>query len=207
MASVVARLYLLFTPSLCRHDPWDTLARAIEGGVDLVQWRVKDQAHADCQRCLDVCAAHGVPMIVNDHVALAVEVGAAGAHVGQADMPAAQARALLGRDKILGVSTHDLSQLTAAEAAGADYVGFGPCYPTATKDYAQGLGPEVAGRAVRSTRLPVFAIGGIDTLCARELVSAGCSRVAVSSVILGTDDPRRAARALRAVLDAAAPIT
>jgi thiamine-phosphate pyrophosphorylase len=201
MASLVARLYLLFTPSLCRRDPWDTLARALEGGVDLVQWRVKADARADLARCMQVCGAAGVALIVNDHVELAVEVGAAGAHVGQEDMPAAAARQRLGDGKLLGVSTHDEAQIHAAQAAGADYVGFGPCYPTSTKGYTEGLGPARAAAAARSTTLPLFALGGIDALRARELVAAGCARVAVSSAILGATDPRRAARALRAVLD------
>jgi thiamine-phosphate pyrophosphorylase len=116
-------------------------------------------------------------------------------------MPAAAARERLGDGKLLGVSTHDEAQIRAAQAAGADYVGFGPCYPTSTKGYTAGLGPARAAAAARSTTLPLFALGGIDALRARELIAAGCARVAVSSAILGAADPRRAARALRVVLD------
>jgi thiamine-phosphate pyrophosphorylase len=200
MASVAARLCLLFTPSLCRLDPWTTLALALEGGVDLVQWRSKHRDAAGSERCRALCATAGVPMIVNDDVALAVALDVAGAHVGQDDMPPLQARARLGQHKILGVSTHDLAQVAAAAAATADYVGFGPCYPTATKGYRHGLGPAAAGAATRAARVPVFAIGGIDATRARELVAAGCSRLAVATAILHADDPAGAARALRSAL-------
>jgi len=201
MASVSARLCLLFTPAACRDDPWRTLAEAIAGGVDLVQWRVKAHDPHGAARCLAACTEAGVPLVVNDDVDLAVALGAAGAHVGQDDLPAARARALLGPDRILGVSTHDLDQLGAAERAGADYVGFGPCYPTATKGYTEGLGEAAVAEAVRRAGVPVFAIGGIDAERARRLAAAGCRHVAVSSAILAAPDPRAAARALRTALD------
>lgn len=200
MARIGSRLCLLFTPSACRLDPWATLARAVDGGVDMVQWRVKGDARPLSEHCRDLCAALAVPMIVNDDVDLAIALDAAGAHVGQDDLPAAQARARLGPRRLLGVSTHDLAQLVAAEAAGADYVGFGPCYPTATKGYTHGLGASAAGAAVRHTRLPLFAIGGIDASRARELAAAGCTAIAVSTAILTSDDPAGAARALRDAL-------
>jgi thiamine-phosphate pyrophosphorylase len=209
MASVTARLCLLFTPASCRLDPWLTLARALDGGVDLVQWRVKaagdpkGAATRDAAaRCLATCRARAVAMVVNDDVDLALALAADGAHVGQEDLPAVRARALLGPHRILGVSTHDLPQLAAAEEAGADYVGFGPCFPTPTKGYREGLGATAAGDATRRARIPVFAIGGIDAARAGALAAAGCTRVAVSSSILGALDPERAARALRAALGA-----
>lgn len=201
MASVTSRLCLLFTPSACRGDPWDTLARAVEGGVDLVQWRVKGDARPGSERCLRICRSLGVPMIVNDDVDLALELDADGAHVGQDDLDARTARARLAH-RLLGVSTHDLHQLTAAERAGADYLGFGPCHPTPTKGYATGLGPAAAAAATRATRIPVFAIGGIDEARTRELRRLGCTRIAVARAILASDDPAAAARALRRALEA-----
>ncbi|MEZ5963275.1 MAG: thiamine phosphate synthase [Planctomycetota bacterium] len=200
MASSTPSLCLLFTPDECRSDPWQTLARAVAGGVDLVQWRRKGDARPGSERCRALCAELGVPMVVNDDVDLAVALDAAGAHVGQDDLAPAQARARLGPTRWLGVSTHDLAQLEAAQTAGADYVGFGPCYPTATKGYAVGLGPEAAGEATRIARIPVFAIGGIDAIRARELARAGCRAIAVSAAVLTAEDPRQVAAALRAAL-------
>jgi thiamine-phosphate diphosphorylase len=196
------RLCLLFTPAACRLDPWHTLERALAGGVDLVQWRVKEDARAGSARCRAICTAFGVPMIVNDDVALAVALDAAGAHVGQDDLPAASARRLLGPGRLLGVSTHDHDQIAAAVAAGADYVGFGPCYPTATKGYRTGLGASAAGAAARQASVPVLAIGGIEVARVAELRRAGCGRIAVARAILAAAEPEQAARALRAALDA-----
>jgi thiamine-phosphate pyrophosphorylase len=193
------RLYLLFTPRLCVADPWATLAAALDGGVDLVQWRVERPDLGAFERCLGVCRAAGVPLIVNNDVMLALRGRADGAHVGQNDMPADAARRLLP-DLWLGVSTHDTAQIAAARAAGADYVGFGPCYATATKGYAQGKAPadiEAAAAAAATHRLPMFAIGGITAANLPALRLLGVDRVAISSAILTSDDPRRAAAALR----------
>ncbi len=196
------RLYLLFTPSLCRGEPWHTLREALAGGVELVQWRVKQPDLAGFHRCRDLCREHGVPLLVNDDVMLAVRGRAHGAHVGQGDLPAEAARKLLVL-QWLGISTHEPAQINAAAAAGADYVGFGPCFPTATKGYEQGkshadISAAIAAAAVHS--LPLFAIGGIrpDNLLALRAI--GIDRVAVSSAILGADDPRAAAAALRRML-------
>jgi thiamine-phosphate pyrophosphorylase len=95
------------------------------------------------------------------------------------------------------VSTRDLAQIAAAEIAGADYVGFGPCFPTATKGYREGLAPAAVRAAVAAARLPLFAIGGITADHLPDLVALGCSRVAVSAAILDAPDPEGVARALR----------
>jgi thiamine-phosphate pyrophosphorylase len=193
------RLYLLFTPELCAGDPWDTLAAALEGGVDLVQWRVEEADRAGFQRCREVCRAAGVPVVINNDVMLAVRCGATGAHVGQTDMPADAARKLL-QGAWLGVSTHDVAQIRAAAAAGADYVGFGPCFATETKGYATGKLPaetEAAVEAASAAKLPLFAIGGITVQNLPGLRGLGVNRIAVSGAILKSDDPRAAARALR----------
>ncbi len=194
-------LYLLFTPELCTGDPWHVLQQAIAGGVGLVQWRVPQRDEPGLQRCLSICTAQHVPVVVNDDVELALRSGAAGAHVGQTDLPAAQARALLGPDRLLGVSTHDPAQLAAAVAAGADYAGFGPCFATATKGYTQGLTPELRARGFAAARLPVYAIGGITSERARLLHAEGARRIAVTSAILAAPDPRAAAAELRAAIE------
>jgi len=200
--SITGRLYLLFTPELCANAPLDTLAEAIDGGVDLVQWRSKRGDREAFDRCRLLCAERRVPLFVNDDVMLAVRSQVAGAHVGQDDMPADAARKLMfGRQ--LGVSTHDVQQIEAAAAARADYVGFGPCHATATKGYEQGLAPEkirAAAERCHELGLPMFAIGGITPDNLPPLTGLGVRRVAVSSYVLQHDDPRAAALALRSLL-------
>jgi len=193
------RLYLLFTPELCAGDPWKTLEMALEGGVDAVQWRVKTEDRPGFARCREMCRQRRVPLLVNDDVMLAVRWQADGAHVGQDDIPVEAARKLL-RDGWLGISTHDTAQITAAAAAGADYVGFGPCYKTATKGYDTGKTPADIERAIETAqqlRLPLFAIGGITPDNLRPLRLLGIDRIAVSSWILQSETPREAAAALR----------
>lgn len=190
------RLYLLFTPELCVSDPWQTLKAAIRGGVDLVQWRSKQPDDAGFRRCRDLCHNLDVPVIVNDDVMLAVRGRALGAHVGQDDMPPEAARRVL-ENAILGVSTHSLEQLTAAQASGADYVGFGPCFPTATKGYENGLSREVIEAAAATAKVPLFAIGGIHAENLRELQFLGVRSIAVCSAILRASDPGAAAAELR----------
>lgn len=196
------RLYLLFTPELCRLEPWTALAAALDHGVDLVQWRSKTPDRAGFERTRAVCLSHRVPLVVNDDVPLAVQSHAAGAHVGQDDLPAPAARRLLARGW-LGVSTHDVAQIDAAAAAGADYVGFGPCFPTATKGYTEGQPQPAIAAAVAAAqrhRLPLFAIGGITTERMALLRGAGVARIAVSSAILAAEDPGAATAKLRAAL-------
>ena len=198
----LGRLYLLFTPELCRLDAWRTLAQALDGGIDVVQWRSKVEDRQGFSRCRDLCRERRVPLIVNDDVMLALRGRADGAHVGQQDLPAHAARRLLG-ELVLGVSTHDTAQIEAAAAAGADYIGFGPCHRTATKGYDTGQTPEqveAAVAAAATARLPLFAIGGITPQNLPQLRLLGVDRIAVSAHVLQSDDPRAAAAALRAML-------
>ncbi|MCA8964944.1 MAG: thiamine phosphate synthase [Planctomycetes bacterium] len=192
-------LCLLFDPAACRHDPWETLATGLAAGVDLVQWRTKGRGDEQLGRCLQLCREHHTPVIVNDDVDLAVRCGASGAHVGQDDLPAAEARRRLG-SRWLGVSTHDPAQIAAAVAAGADYVGFGPCHPTTTKGYTTGKSAAEIAAAVAACPVPLFAIGGIDAGNLTALRELGVHRIAVSGAILGAEDPAAAAAALRRLL-------
>lgn len=193
------RLYLLFTPSLCVADPWQTLEIALGAGVDLVQWRCKEENRAGFERARETCRRFGVPLIVNDDVMMAMRGRAAGAHIGQTDMPADAARKVLV-DRCLGVSTHAPAQIAAAAAAGADYVGFGPCYPTPTKGYQVGKTPaeiEAAVAAAQLAKLPLFAIGGITKDQLPQLRTLGVDRIAVCSTILQSEDPAKATAELR----------
>lgn len=139
-------------------------------------------------------------LLVNDRIDVALAMGPAvrGVHLGQDDMPIAQARALLGPEVWIGRSTHDFAQVLGADEEGADYLGFGPVFPTTTKGYAQGLGGERAWIASEATALPVFAIGGIGPDNVDVVAQVG--RAAVSSAILAADDPARVATSLAEAL-------
>ena len=196
------RIYLLFTPESCRHDPLATLSAALTAGVDLVQWRSTRRDRETFSRVRHLCHANNAPLVVNDDVMLALRSEADGAHVGQQDMDANAARKLMfGR--MLGVSTHDVEQIRRAAAAAADYVGFGPCFATRTKGYDQGLERDAIATAVetcRSLDLPMYAIGGITADNLPALYALGVRRIAVSGFVLRHDDPAAAVRALRRAL-------
>jgi thiamine-phosphate diphosphorylase len=145
----------------------------------------------------ELCHARGVKFLINDRVHLVARTGADGAHVGEDDLAPEQARRLLGPDRLLGISTHDRAELEAAAGRGADYAGLGPMFPTGTKALTRTPGGAGLVRAtLGATGLPVFCIGGIGPDNVGELVSAGATRVAVSSAITQAPDPAAAARAL-----------
>ncbi len=201
-------LYLVLdTELLGPRDLAATLSAALEGGARVVQLRDKQATrHAALARARQVqslLAASGVPLIINDHVAIAAEIGADGVHVGQSDMPVSEVRRLLAPRAIVGLSITSLAQLAAGDVALADYVGLGPIFPTATKlDAAPALGLEAIRRARRQLAVPLVAIGGIDASNAADVIEAGADGVAVVSAICAAADPRAAALALRQAVDA-----
>ncbi len=215
-----AHVVLLFTPELVTaHEPLAALEAAIPW-IDVVQIRPKSLGDASSKApgsarathdwalrvlALDATLRSDVLVIVNDRVDVAAvlfERGVAGVHLGQDDMPPEHARALLGPHAILGLSTHTLDQVVAADEQPVDYLGFGPIHATRTKGYARGLGAEAAWIASEGARKPLFPIGGIDLENAAELARVG--RAAVGSAILSADDPGAAARAIRSALTAVA---
>lgn len=176
---------------------------AILGGATIVQLREKqlDRA-AFLQEAREICAlcrAYGVPFIVNDDVELALAVGADGVHVGQDDMAAEKARALLGKDKILGVSAHNVAEAVAAVRAGADYLGCGAAFVTGTKRDVTPITRETLRAVTAAVPVPVVAIGGIDRENVLELSGCGLAGVAVVSGIFAQEDVRRAAQELLAL--------
>ena len=202
-----ARLYLLATRALSRRPLAEAVAAACRGGVRVVQVREKEAPDAEvlalARDLAAVAREHGALLLVNDRVAVAVEAGADGAHVGPGDLAPDEARRILGPGRILGVTTHDLAQANRAVAAGADYVGIGPVFPTDTKGVpVRVIGPEAAGRVARAIRVPAFAIGGIGPSNARRVREGGCDRVAACAAILGAEDPERAAREILEALGA-----
>lgn len=206
---------LLFTPGLCPpgREPLEVLEAAL-GAVDVVQVRVKGGGrepsparalHDWTARVLDLVAERPAPplVLVDDRVDVALALaprGVDGVHLGQDDCPVEGARELLGPRLLVGLSTHRTAQVAAAEDLPVDYLGFGPIFPTATKGYERGLGPEAAWIAHSASARPLFPIGGIDATNAEELAPVG--RAAVSSAVLAAADPGRAAIAIRNLLDA-----
>ena len=159
------------------------------GGAKILQLRAKDLPSRDflvlAQEVRKICRRSGCLLIVNDRADIALAVDADGVHVGQEDLPLKAARKVLGPNKIIGVSTHDLQQARAAEHDGADYVGFGPMYGTTTKATgytARGLDQLREIRAM--VRLPIVAIGGITTERALATLTAGADAVAMISDLI-----------------------
>lgn len=176
------------------------VSAAIEGGARLVQYRAKATAPEERQRqaeaLLALCRDRGVPLIVNDDLALAAAIGADGVHLGRDDGDPRDARARLP-DAILGVSCYaDAGLAVAAAEAGADYVGIGSVFASATKPAAVRAAPALLGEARRRAGLPVAAIGGITAANAPVAVAAGADMIAVISALFDAPDVAAAARAL-----------
>jgi thiamine-phosphate pyrophosphorylase len=190
---VDARLYLV-TDDV----PDGLLAAALEGGVDVVQLRMKDAPDeailAAGKRFRRLTRDARALFVVNDRPDLAVRCEADGVHVGQDDMPVAEVRAA-APGLLVGLSTHSPEQIRAA--AGVDYIGVGPVYATPTKEGRAPVGLELVRAAVEAATVPWFAIGGIDETNVDDVVAAGATRIAVVRAIRDADDPRAAARTLR----------
>jgi thiamine-phosphate pyrophosphorylase len=196
-------IYLIADAALVRLRPLTELVElAVEGGVSAVQYRDKQatqQERIDCASRLQVVVGrYHVPLIVNDDMDVALAVGAAGVHVGQDDMQADVVRSIAGDEFIVGVSAHNVDEARRAREAGADYVGFGPVFPTETKmDTAPVTGIDGLRAFVAQVDIPVIAIGGITSDTAAAVIDAGADGVAVAATILNDDDPRVAAMRLR----------
>ncbi|MBT0653757.1 bifunctional hydroxymethylpyrimidine kinase/phosphomethylpyrimidine kinase [Geomobilimonas luticola] len=173
---------------------------AIGGGISVLQYRNKERngaAKAELGRELrQMCAAAGVTFIVNDDVHLARELEADGVHLGQEDGDLAEARKILGTRKLIGVSTHNLEEAQRAEAAGADYIGFGAMYPTGSKDIEHLVGPKTLAAVRPHIGIPVVAIGGINRNNGARVIDSGADAVAVISGVLGQKEPALAAAEL-----------
>lgn len=199
-----ARLYVLLTGSQCVATLDWIIAEAVAGGAHMVQLREKDKSDRELlERARQVrqwTRQASVLFIVNDRADIARLVEADGVHLGQDDLPAKEARRILGPDAIIGVSTHNLEQLRQAVLDGASYVGIGPTFPSGTKDFAELAGLEFVRQAMAETTLPAFVIGGVNAQTIDAAVAAGARRVAVSGVIAQAEDPRAVAATLLAAL-------
>lgn len=138
--------------------------------------------------------------IINDHIDVAIACGADGLHLGQEDLPLKQARKILGEEKIIGVSCHSLSQALRAQKQGADYIGIGPIYKTATKPGYRPIGLKTLRQLKGKIKIPYFAIGDIREENLKEICGAGAKQAAVCRAILKTDNPKKAAQRIYRIL-------
>lgn len=181
----------------------DCVREALEGGVTLVQYRAKTassaEMYAEALQLKALCDSFKVPLIINDRLDIAMAVGAAGVHLGQDDLPCAAARKLLGEDYIIGVSAHNPAEAKAALQSGADYLGCGAVFGTATKADVQKLGTDGLAAICKAKGLPVVGIGGVTADNYREVRAAGADGAAIVSGILAQPDIRATVKAIAKV--------
>lgn len=181
----------------------DCVREALEGGVTLVQYRAKTassaEMYAEALQLKALCDSFNVPLIINDRLDIAMAVGAAGVHLGQDDLPCAAARKLLGEDYIIGVSAHNPAEAKAALQSGADYLGCGAVFGTATKADVKKLGTDGLAAICKAKGLPVVGIGGVTADNYREVRAAGADGAAIVSGILAQPDIRATVRAIAKV--------
>lgn len=181
----------------------DCVREALEGGVTLVQYRAKTASSAEMYnealQLKALCDSFNVPLIINDRLDIAMAVGAAGVHLGQDDLPCAAARRILGEDYIIGVSAHNPAEAKAALQSGADYLGCGAVFGTATKADVKKLGTDGLASICREKGLPVVGIGGVTADNYREVRAAGADGAAIVSGILAQPDISATVRAIAKV--------
>jgi thiamine-phosphate pyrophosphorylase len=199
MNLVFPSLYAILDPSLLTASEL-VLAETLAGsGVELIQYRNKEAPSREMfevsQRLSTGLAQRGVRFIVNDRPDIALLAGAGGVHVGQDDLAVEQARAICGTERWVGVSTHTLEQVVVADRTSADYVAFGPIFPTTTKENPDAVvGTELLRRARQITRKPLVAIGGITLERAGEVYAAGADSLAVVRDLICAANPGERAR-------------
>ena len=178
----------------------DVVKEVLKNGATFLQIREKDLREdafeAEAKRLKDICAEYHVPYVVNDNVEIALSCNADGVHVGQSDIKGRDIRAIIGEDKILGISAGTVEEACAAERAGADYIGVGAVFGTSTKKNARNMSVEQLKEIVNAVTIPVVAIGGINEKNIAELEESGIDGVAVVSAIFAAEDPGLATKNL-----------
>lgn len=200
MNSVDLSLYLVTDNSDDVEKFLNTIEEAIKGGTTVVQIREKTADTLDfynlAVKVKEITDKYDVPLIINDRVDIALAIDADGVHVGQSDMPCDVTRRLIGDDKILGVSAATVDEAKKAQKDGADYIGSGAVFPTATKADAEKVTKKQLTEIVDSIDIPVVAIGGITLENAHELTDTGISGLSVVSAIMSSDNPRKSSEEL-----------
>lgn len=186
-----------------------TLAQVVEqvlrGGATFLQLREKELDRAaflaEARELKGLAAKYRVPFVINDDIDIALESDADGVHLGQTDLMGRDARALIGPDKILGITANTVELAVAAEKAGADYIGAGAVFGTTTKQNAKNLSLDTLRDICRAVTIPVVAIGGINGDNLPRLAGTGAAGAAVVSALFAQKDPEEAARRLRALAE------
>lgn len=183
----------------------DQVREAIDGGATFIQLREKEldeeRFEQEAREIGALCRERHIPFVLDDNVMLAKKVGADGVHVGQSDMEAGNVRALIGPDRILGVSAQTVEQALRAEQAGADYLGVGAVFPTGSKDDATEVSYDTVKAIVEAVSIPVIAIGGITKDNVGELSGTGIAGVAVISAIFAKEDIPEATAELKTAVE------
>lgn len=205
----VGRLHVLTDFHLQQQFPHAELARlAIRGGADSIQFRQKhggiQNILIEAQKVAQVCRDASIPLIVDDRIDVMQAVDAKGVHLGQQDFPVDEARELLGSGALIGATATKKKQVVEAYEMGADYIGFGPVFPTNSKRNPKSVkGPEGVREASEAVPIPIIAIGGITHDRVRAALEAGAHGVAVLSAICTANNPERATARFRAAIDGA----
>ena len=196
------RVYLLTDRKLCPGgEILETVERALDGGVRAVQLREKDLSGRElfrlAERMRKLTEGYGARLLINDRADVAMGVGADGVHLGVLSIPPREARRFLGPQAVIGCSAHNAEELREAEMGGADFVTFGPVYPTPSKrPFGPPVGIPALASACRTAGIPVFALGGVGPENLEEVMRAGSFGIALISGIVAAADPRAAAAAL-----------
>jgi thiamine-phosphate pyrophosphorylase len=186
------RLYVLIDSNIAIKSVGETARLVIDGGADAIQLREKTISDEEfislAMEIHDIAAQSGTLLIINDRVDVAKEVNAEGVHLGQQDISISEARDVIGNEKIIGVSTHNIEQARQAQKEGADYIAIGPAYPTHTKIYEPPVGLEVVQEVAKEISIPFVVIGAITLENLDEVLKTGATRVAVCSAIISSKD-------------------
>ena len=181
----------------------EAVEAAIRGGVTLVQLREKDcssrEFYETALSIKRITDSHGVPLIINDRLDIALAVDAAGLHIGQSDLPASVARKILGPDKILGVSTARLDEAVKAQEDGADYLGVGAMFATGTKKNTRTVTMEGLAEIRRAVDIPIVVIGGVNEKNCTQFRGTGVDGLAIVSAIIAKPDIEAAAREIKSL--------
>ena len=191
MTRLPSHFYAMIDPA-AGHEPVMLAETMLDAGARIMQLRLKDAPGRDflaaARAIAEMCRKRGATLIVNDRVDIAILAGAHGVHLGQTDLPLDAARRIIGNDRMIGVSTHNVEQARAAEDGGANYVGFGPMYPGGLRNNAAGKGLDEL-RAIRAAvKIPIVAIGGITEARVAETLAAGADAVAIITDVVNAPD-------------------
>ncbi len=202
------RLYVILDRRYLNGNPLTQVQKIIEGGYSVLQYRDKLSSDKDffylAGELYRIAKKKNIPFIINDRVDIALSLGVEGAHLGANDLPLTQARKLLGSDKIIGKSVHNLEEACIAEREGANYVGAGPVFFSRTKEKGRApISKDLVREIKEKLKIPVVAIGGIKAENIKELVKLGIENFAICSDILQAKDPARQVKIIKEKLQRA----